>query len=206
MSVESPEYQVLRREGSLELRRYHPYLTASVNTRAASYNEATYTGFGLLAEYIFGNNTEAGSIAMTAPVTASRSSGTKIAMTAPVTSERARSEQLETAAPLCTVHCAGEYIVRFTMPSRFGSLDDLPRPNDPRVVLDAVPAHLAAVAGFGGRLSESPVAEAVVQLSEWIEREGLVASGEPEVAQYDAPWMPGFARRNEVLIPVEDLR
>ena len=204
MSVESPEYEVLRREGSLELRRYRPYLTASVKAQASEYNDAAYAGFGLLADYIFGNNAEAGSIAMTAPVTASRPSGTKIAMTAPVTSERARNDELEGASPLCTVHCAGEYIVRFTMPSRFVSVDDLPRPNNSRVSLEAVPSHLAAVARFGGRLKDAAVAEAVGQLGEWIEREGLAAVGEPEVAQYDAPWKPGFARRNEVLIPVED--
>jgi len=71
MSVESPEYEVVRREGSVELRRYRPYLTASVTAHATGYNEATYAGFGLLADYIFGNNAQAGSIAMTAPVTAS---------------------------------------------------------------------------------------------------------------------------------------
>jgi hypothetical protein len=189
----------------VELRRYPPNLTASVKAEASGYNEATYAGFGPLADYIFGNNTESGSIAMTAPVTASRS-GTKIAMTAPVTAERDRNEQLETAQPLCTMHCAGEYIVRFTMPSRFVSVDELPRPNDRRVSLDEVPAHLAAVARFGGRLDDSAVAAAVGQLTEWIEREGLVAVGDPEVAQYDAPWKPGFARRNEVLIPVQDRR
>jgi hypothetical protein len=205
MSVENPEYEVLRRHGSLELRKYRQYVTASVTAAASDYNQAAYAGFGPLADYIFGNNTEAGSIAMTAPVTTSLP-GTKIAMTAPVTTERARNEQLETTAPLCTVHCAGEYIVRFTMPSRFTSVDELPRPNDRRVSLDAVPAHLAVAARFGGRLSDSAVVAAVRQLNEWLEQEGLAAVGEPEVAQYDAPWKPGFARRNEVLIPVEDRR
>ena len=203
MSVESPEYEVLRREGSLELRRYLPYLTASVKVRSAGYNEAAYASFGLLADYIFGNNVDAGSIPMTAPVTASRSSGTKIAMTAPVTSERVRNDRLESASPLCTVHCAGEYVVRFTMPSSFASVEDLPEPNDHRVSLEAVPAHLAAVARFSGRLSDEAVAKALEQLEEWMGREGLVAAGEPEVAQYDAPWKPGFVRRNEVLVPVE---
>ena len=202
MSVESPGYEVVRSEGPLELRRYRPYLTASVKVRSAGYNQATYAGFGPLADYIFGNNIEAGSIPMTAPVTASRPMGTKIAMTAPVTSERMRNEHLSDASPLCTVHCAGEYVVRFTMPSRFGSVEELPQPNDQRVVLDTVPEHLAAVARFGGRLNDEAVAAAVGQLGEWIEREGFVAAGEPEVAQYDAPWRPGFIRRNEVLIPV----
>ena len=206
MSVESPEYEVVRREGSLELRRYAPYLTATVSVRSDGYNKATYAGFGALADYIFGNNTAAGSIPMTAPVTASRSSGTKIAMTAPVTSERVRNDQLEEAAPLCTVQCAGEYLVRFTMPSRFASVDDLPAPNDRRVVLDEVPEHLAAALRFSGRLDDEAVAAAVERLEEWIEQEGLAVAGEPEAAQYDAPWKPGFVRHNEVLIPVEGPR
>jgi len=202
MSVESPEYEVVRREGPLELRRYPQYLTASVKVRAAGYNEAAYAGFNPLADYIFGNNTAAGSISMTSPVTTSRSAGTKIAMTAPVSSERIRGEQLEAAPALCTVHCAGEYTVRFTMPSHFGALDELPRPNDGRVVLEAVPPHLAAVARFGGRLDDKAFATAVEQLEAWLAREGLVATGEAEAAQYDAPWKPGFVRHNEAIIPV----
>jgi uncharacterized protein (DUF427 family) len=202
MSVEHPEYEVLRHDGPLELRRYPQYLTASVRVPASGYNQAAYAGFRPLADYIFGNNAAAGSISMTAPVTASRSAGTKIAMTAPVTSERVRSEQLGAASPLCTVQCAGEYTVRFTMPSRFATLEELPEPNDRRVTLEAVPAHLAAVARFSGRLDDEAVAEAVRSLEAWIGNEGLVAAGEPEAAQYDAPWKPGFARHNEVLIPV----
>jgi hypothetical protein len=202
MSTENPEYEVLRRDDFLDLRRYASYLTAIVHVTASGYNEAAYAGFGLLAEYIFGNNSVAGSIPMTTPVTASRSRGEKIPMTAPVTSERVRSDQMATAAPLCTVHCAGEYVVKFTMPSSFESVEDLPRPNDRRVVLEEVPARLVAAARFGGRLDDESVAVAVKSLEKWMEREGLTPAGEPEVAQYDAPWKPGFMRHNEVLVPV----
>lgn len=204
MSVESPRYRVLRRDGDVDLRRYEQYVTANVHVQARAYNEATNAGFGLLADYIFGNNTVGRSIAMTVPVTARRSPGQKIEMTAPVTSERVRSEQLEAAPPLCTMHCAGEYVVRFTMPSRFQALEDLPAPNDDRVILETVPAHLAAVAQFGGRLDDEAVAAAASRLDRWIGDEGLVRAGEPEAAQYDAPWKPGFARHNEVLIPVQE--
>ena len=203
MSVERPSYEVVRQEGSLELRHYAGYLTANAQVNADGYNEAAYVAFNLLAGYIFGNNTAAGTIAMTAPVTSTRAPGTKIEMTAPVTSERVRNESLQAAAPLCTVHCEGEYVVRFTMPSRFRSLAELPTPNDHRVFLDEVPDHFAVAARFSGRLNDDAVATAVRQLEEWIEREGLVALGEPEVAQFDAPWKPGFVRHNEVLIPVQ---
>lgn len=203
MSTEQLSYEVIRHEGSLELRRYPAYLAANVTVHAQGHNEAAFVGFDALAGYIFGNNAAAGSIPMTTPVTASRAPGTRIAMTAPVTSERVRSDELESAAPLCTVACAGEYIVRFTMPSSYVSIDELPVPNDPRVVLEAVPEHLAIAARFSGRLDEDAVADAKRRLEEWAHAEGLVIVGEPEAAQYDAPWKPGFVRHNELLIPVE---
>lgn len=219
MSTESPAYEVLRREGEFELRRYAQYLTASVTAQAESYNGAAYAAFGVLADYIFGNNVAAGSIpmtapvstsrsegeriAMTVPVSATRSEGTRIPMTAPVSSERARSEELDQAAPLCTINCAGEYTVRFTMPSRYTELAELPQPNDPRVRLDAMPAHLAVAERFGGRLDDAMVAASVERLRAWIAGIGLTQTGEPEAAQYDAPWKPGFVRHNEVIIPVE---
>ncbi len=203
MATGQRAYEVVRHEGPLELRRYSAYLTADVTVSAGGYNQATYAGFNALAGYIFGNNAASGSIPMTSPVTATRSSGTKIAMTAPVTSERVRNEALESAAPLCTVSCEGEYVVRFTMPSQYTSLEDLPVPGDRRVSLEQVPEHLAVAVAFSGRLDDGAIAAAVEQLEEWIEREGFVTTGEPETAQYDAPWKPGFVRHNEVLIPVE---
>lgn len=204
MSVESPVYEVVRREGQFELRRYAQYLTASVAVKADSHNGAAYAAFGVLADYIFGNNVAAGAIPMTVPVSTTRSAGERIAMTAPVTSERARSESLGEAAPLCTVDCAGEYIVRFTMPSRYTELDELPQPNDPRVRLAVVPEHLAVVERFGGRLDDAMVVASVERLRDWMAGSGLVQVGEPEAAQYDAPWKPGFVRHNEVIIPVAE--
>lgn len=202
MPTEQRAFEVLRNEGALEVRRYPAYLTAGVTVSAEGYNEATNVGFNALAGYIFGNNAASGSIPMTVPVTASRASGTRIAMTAPVTSERVRSDQLESAPPLCTVSCAGEYVVRFTMPAHYVSLEELPVPNDPRVVLEVVPEHLAVAARFGGRIDEAAIADATARLTTWAEEQGLVIEGEPEAAQYDAPWRPGFIRHNEVLIPV----
>ena len=217
MSIESPSYEVVKKTGSLELRRYDSYLVASVRVKAAGYNEAANAGFRALADYIFGNNTVASTIPMTAPVTTGRTRGEhidmtvpvtsereRIEMTVPVTSERERHEQLQDAPALCTIRCPGEYTVNFSMPSRFRTLEDLPRPNDPRVELQLVEAHLAVVARFGGYLHDEDVAKAVAQIEAWIAEEGLVAAGEPQAAQYDAPWKPWFARHNEVLVPVAE--
>lgn len=202
MATEHRAYEVVRSDSAFELRRYPAYVTANVTVAAQGYTDATNIGFNALAGYIFGGNSASGSIPMTTPVTASRAAGERIAMTVPVTSERVRHEELESAQPLCTVACAGEYVVRFTMPSQYGSVEELPEPNDRRVVLEQVPEHHAIAVAFSGRLDEAGIAEAVGLLTAWAGREGLVIDGEPEAAQYDAPWKPGFVRHNEVLIPV----
>ena len=92
MSIESPDHEVVSHEGSFELRRYDPYVTANVRVRADGYNEAANAGFRTLAGYIFGANHARDEIAMTAPVNTSRLCCQKIAMTAPVTSGRTEED------------------------------------------------------------------------------------------------------------------
>lgn len=184
--VETPEYEVLKHDGSLELRHYAGHLRASVRVTAGDYGRAMNAGFDLLADFIFGNNHVADRISMTAPVTAGRACCQKISMTAPVTAQSSEDE----------------FVVSFTMPSGY-TMDTLPRPNNAAVSIESVDAHLAAVARFGGNLSEAKVAQAQAELESWIGEQGLAAVGEPIVAQYDPPWKPGFARRNEILRVVE---
>jgi hypothetical protein len=186
MAVETPEYEVLKHDGPFELRRYASNLTANVRVTAGDYGRAMNAGFNPLADYIFGSNHAADRISMTAPVTAGRACCQKIAMTAPVTAQGSEDE----------------YVVSFTMPSGY-SIDSLPRPNNDAVSIESVGAHLAAVVRFAGGVSGSKAAQAQSQLESWIGEQGLTAVGEPIVAQYDPPWKPGFARRNEIMIVVE---
>ena len=185
--VETPEYEVLRHDGSFELRRYSGYLTANVRVTAGDYVRAMSAGFNPLADYIFGNNHASDRISMTAPVTAGRACCQKISMTAPVTAQQSEDE----------------YVVSFTMPSGY-SMDNLPRPNNTEVSIESVGAHLAAVARFGGTFSGAKAAQVQSQLESWIAAQSLTAVGDPMVAQYDAPWKPGFARRNEIMVVVEE--
>jgi hypothetical protein len=55
---------------------------------------------------------------------------------------------------------------------------------------------------FSGYLGDKGAARAQAELETWMVGQGLLAAGEPAAAQYDAPWKPPFARRNEILIPV----
>ncbi len=105
-------------------------------------------------------------------------------------------------APVTATQAGDEYVVSFTMPSGY-SMESLPLPNNPRVILESVGPHVVAVMQFSGYMSDKSGAKAQVQLEEWMRGQGLTAAGEPVSAQYDAPWKPGFARHNEIMIPLE---
>lgn len=186
MATETPAYEVLMKDGQFELRRYQGHITAAVRVTAADYGAAMTSGFNPLADYIFGSNHSSDRISMTAPVTAGRACCQKIPMTAPVTAQQDEHE----------------YVVSFTMPSSY-SIDDLPVPNNPAVLIEQADAHLTAALLFGGYFSSRKAARAEAELRSWVQQQGLTAVGEPIAAQYDAPWKPGFARRNEIMMVVE---
>jgi len=187
MAVATPEYEVLRQDGSFELRRYAGYLTANVHVSASDYGQAASVGFNPLADYIFGNNHASDRISMTAPVSAGRVCCQKIAMTAPVTAAQTEDD----------------YVVSFTMPADY-SMEDLPRPNNPSVSLEEVGPHVVAAVRFSGYFSQKHAAKAQAELDKWMTEQDLAPAGEPVSAQYDSPWKPGFARRNEIMIPVDE--
>lgn len=184
---ESPRYEVLRHSGRFELRRYLGHLTAHVRVKATDPAQATNVGFSPLADYIFGNNHASDRISMTVPVTAGLVCCQRIAMTAPVSA--VRDEQ--------------EYVVSFSMPTGY-SLDSLPRPNNPAVELEAVEPYLAAAVRFSGHVHGDDADKATADLERWVTEQGFESAGEPILAQYDVPWKPGFARHNEVLLPVAE--
>jgi len=83
-NVEQPKYKVAQSSGNIEIRDYAPMIVAEAEVTGER-REAIGTGFRLIADYIFGNNTASKKVAMTAPVTQQASE--KIAMTAPVTQQ-----------------------------------------------------------------------------------------------------------------------
>jgi hypothetical protein len=183
MAVEEPSFAIVVQEGAFEIRDYPALVVAEVLVTGAQ-KEAASQGFRLLAGYIFGGNTKRQDIAMTAPVAQERSSE-KIAMTAPVT------QTLD----------AGDWTVRFTMPSAY-SLETLPHPNDPRVQLRTLPPARFAVLRFSGLAQPDDVAARTAELAALVQAKGLRVLGPSSLSQYNPPWTPWFMRRNEVMFPV----
>jgi hypothetical protein len=186
MAIEEPGFRILDRDGAFELREYAPYVVAETRVDAG-FESAGNAAFQRLFRYISGNNVAQQKIAMTAPVTQSRSEsrGEKIAMTAPVTQV-----------------AAGEgYRVAFVLPASY-SLETAPRPLDKTIEIRAVPSRLVAGWRYSGRWTQGNYREAESRLREEMAKRDLEADGEPVLARYNPPFMPPFLRRNEVLIPV----
>jgi effector-binding domain-containing protein len=87
------------------------------------------------------------------------------------------------------------------MPASY-TMDTIPQPTDPAVVIRQVPAHRAAVIRYSGFWSEEKYREHLEELKIWIDAEKQEVIGQPVWARYNAPFTPWFMRRNEILIPV----
>jgi DNA gyrase inhibitor GyrI len=78
----------------------------------------------------------------------------------------------------------------------------VPAPSAATVTLEERPTQRVAVYRFSGGTCAESEREAVARLRAWILSEGLQSFGEPTIAYYDAPFIPGFLRRNEAMLRV----
>ncbi|MEG9862849.1 MAG: heme-binding protein [Parvularculales bacterium] len=180
---EVPNYQVVRAEDNIEIRRYDPMIIAEVEV-AGKREDTIGDGFRLLAGYIFGNNTVQQDIAMTAPV--QQQMNQKIAMTAPV-------QQQSSGA---------SWKVSFVMPSQY-TLESLPKPNNDQIMLREIPSKQFAVIRFSGTSSVINFTEHEANLINFIEVNDISVTGSPKYAFYNPPWTLPWMRRNEVMIEIE---
>jgi hypothetical protein len=183
MAIEQPRYTVLQDfGGGIEIRHYDAYIIAETEIKATDADQAGNLAFKRLGGYIFGGNRTKQSIAMTAPVSQAKSE--KIEMTAPV------SQALKTE---------GVWLVSFVMPKSY-TLATLPVPNDPAVYFKTVPARKVLAIRFSGRWTELSFAQHQAELLAAVKKNALKSTGSTWTARYDPPFMPGFMRRNEVMI------
>jgi hypothetical protein len=186
MAIESPKYSVISKNPSYEVRLYEPYVVAQVEIESG-FDDAVNLGFSPLAGYIFGDNKSRSHIAMTVPVTEEPAAAPqKIPMTRPVTAA--------SSGP-------GRYRVSFTMPKKY-SIETLPEPNNTSISFKALPAHKAAAIRFTGRMNARLFERKEKELRSSLESDGITVKSGAVAAQYDPPWIPGFLRRNEILLDI----
>ena len=180
--TEEPAFSVVAAAGAVEIRRYAARIAAETEVGGGE-EAARNEGFRRLAGYIFGGNAGRDRIAMTAPV--AQAAGERIAMTAPVAQHGA----------------GGAWRIRFFMPARY-TMETLPRPDDPRVVLVMVPEETVAVLRFSGLPRPEAVAERSAALLAALSAMPWSADGTVQAWFYDPPWTVPGLRRNEVSVRV----
>ena len=111
----------------------------------------------------------------------------QIAMTAPVLQEQVTN---------------GSWTVSFVMPADM-SADDLPLPADTKVRIRQVSEQIAAALSFRGYTSNEVISKREKELRAALTETKIAMTGAMRVARFDPPWKPGFARHNEVIIPVD---
>ena len=184
MALEEAKYTVIMKEESFELRQYEPHIVAESMVEG-DFDKAGNEGFRRLFKYISGENQKKQSLAMTAPV--SQDAGPeKIAMTAPVSQEQT----------------GGQWRIAFVMPSEY-TMETLPQPVDPKVILRQTPGRRMAAITYSGSWSRERYEKHRALLETFMLKKKLQPLGEPVLARYNSPFTLWFLRRNEVLIPVQ---
>lgn len=181
-NVEHPKYTLIERSGNIEIRDYATMIVAETEVTGER-REAISKGFRIIADYIFGNNTAAQKVPMTAPV-AQQASET-IAMTAPVTQAGGDNT----------------WRVRFIMPSKY-KMETLPKPNNPAIELREIPKKRFAVIRFSGMAGEESLKRYNKELDDFLTAKRLTPLSPPTYAFYNPPWTLPFLRRNEVLVEI----
>lgn len=167
--TENQAYKVIRKEKAFEIRFYPAATMAMITSNLKSYSDLGSSGFGTLAKYIFGGNSEKKQIAMTAPV------------------------HMEVGDTVSTM--------AFVMPAKY-QMDDLPKPDNAKVILKTSEPEYVAVIQFGGFSSASKIEKHRAILEKALQEKGLSYHGNFRFLGYNPPFQL-FGRRNEVIVALD---
>jgi len=170
MTQEVP-YNVKKKIEDVEIRNYPEVIFAVVEDNSDD------SGFGLLFQYISGENKTRSKIAMTAPVITSE----KIAMTAPVVT--------------------GKNYMAFALPASY-TKETVPVPTNTAVKIEVQSKKEMAVLRFSGRTTDVRVEKFIQKFKTSLQAQGIQTRGEPVLMRYNSPFTPGFLRRNEVGVEI----
>lgn len=193
MAAEEIKYDVVNKEGDIEIRQYKPVVVAEV-TVTGSEDEAANKAFRTLFDYISGENSAEQSIPMTAPVSqeasqeaAATENSQKIPMTAPVSQTKAEE---------------GKWTVAFYMPAEM-TMETAPKPNNENITMREENFGKMAAIRFTGARHGSNLGEAQAELEAYLTQNDIAFENDPIYAYYNGPFTLWFLRRNEVLFPLK---
>jgi hypothetical protein len=185
LSLDEPDYTLVEEHDGFELRRYAPLIVAETEVEVP-FDTATEAASPLLVDYVQRGNQGERNLPMLAPVRL------QLAADAP-----------GNATGDVGAGGDGPWRYQFAMPKEY-RMSMLPRPTETRVTLRQLPAQLIAARRYNGDWSEERYREQEAALLDAVEAKGLVPISNPVFARYNAAFVPGFLRRNEVMIEVRE--
>ncbi|MGA2683300.1 MAG: heme-binding protein [Candidatus Bathyarchaeia archaeon] len=141
--------------------------------------EDSSDAFNLLYRFITGENRQKAKVKMTSPVVSQQ-----VEMTSPVLSE--------TGA------------MAFVMPKEY-TLETTPEPLNNHVKIVEIPARLIAALCFSGGWSEAHFEKETQDLLKTLSEANVKTKGNVFTMLYNPPFIPGFLRRNEVAVEIEQI-
>jgi effector-binding domain-containing protein len=92
----------------------------------------------------------------------------------------------------------------FVMPAEY-TIETTPEPADSNVRISEVPSRLVAALRFSGGWSEAHFEKEKEELLDELSMAKIKTRGSVFTMLYNPPFIPGFLRRNEVAIEIEEL-
>lgn len=120
-----------------------------------------------------------------------------------ISGNNAGKTKIEMTSPVIQAPAGEQYTVSFVLPEGMDAAS-APIPTGTGVRTRVVPAGRVAARRFSGGADESRFADNAMSLVAAVAASGLATAGSPYFARYDAPWKPGFLRRNEALVRLAD--
>lgn len=183
-SEEQPSFTVLQEEDKFQVRQYGKLLVAKTVVKG-DYKETNNKAFWKLANYIFGENEKKEEISMTAPVI-----------------RKPNSKDILVTEPFFREKKKEKWTMYFVLPSEY-TLDTVPKPSDPSVKIQEIPAKTVATIKYTGLLKETNIKEKSAELLDWIKKQGYTPVSLPRSASYNPPWTFPYLRKNEIHIDIQ---
>ena len=94
--------------------------------------------------------------------------------------------------------------MEFVLPLHMVKKSDAPMPMDDQEEIKEYQLNLTAAVRFSGKSSAEKINMQIQMLEAWCEKKGYRPTKAPLIARYNAPMTPGFLRRNEIILQIED--
>ena len=118
-----------------------------------------------------------------------------------ISGQNKESKKISMTAPVLNNLDGEKLTTAFVMPKQY-SMEGLPQPKNPELQFKEIPERYMASITFSGNINQEIIDKKKQELIMWLKEKNISTLGSAELARYNPPFIPGFLKRNEVIIEV----